>query len=57
MHEARIEYFLLTANVDRALRQIDYALREPTISSTERARLEQRQEDAKEIRESLKLDY
>ncbi|WP_415891028.1 M48 family metalloprotease [Neptuniibacter sp. SY11_33] len=57
VHEARVEYFLLTANVDRALRQIDYALREPTISSTERARLEQRQEDAKEIRESLKLDY
>jgi len=57
VHEARVEYFLLTANVDRALKQIDYALREPGITNTERARLEQRQEDAKAIRESLKLDF
>ncbi|WP_299176640.1 M48 family metalloprotease [uncultured Neptuniibacter sp.] len=57
VHEARIEYFLLTANIDKALRQLDFALREKTLTSSEKARLEQRKEDALQIRESLKLDY
>lgn len=56
VHEARIEYFLLTANVDKALRQVDFALKEPYLTDNERARLEQRKIDAKKIRESLKLD-
>ena len=55
VHEARIEYFLLTANVDRALKQVDYALRDPQLSPHEKARLEQRKEDALQIRKSLEM--
>ncbi len=57
VHEARIEYFLLTANIDRALKQVDYALKEPSLTPNEKARLEQRKEDAKKIRESLEFDF
>jgi predicted Zn-dependent protease len=57
VHEARIEYFLLTANVDRALKQIDYALKDSSLSTVERAKFEQRREDAKQVRESLNLDF
>ncbi|MAY42096.1 MULTISPECIES: M48 family metalloprotease [unclassified Neptuniibacter] len=56
VHEARIEYFLLTANIDTALRQIEYALKEPGLTNNERARIEQRKEDAKTIRQSLEFD-
>lgn len=57
VHEARIEYFLLTANIDRALKQIDYVLKDPNLSESEKARIEQRKQDALEIRESLNLRY
>ncbi|EAR60143.1 M48 family metalloprotease [Neptuniibacter caesariensis] len=57
VHEARIEYFLLTANVDRALRQIEFALKDESLSTAERAKFEQRREDAKQVRESLNLDF
>lgn len=57
VHEARIEYFLLTANVDRAIKQIDYALKDPKITDSEKARFEQRKKDALEIRKSLDLRY
>lgn len=56
VHEARIEYFLLTANIDTALRQIEFALKEPGLSNNERARIEQRKDDAKAIRKSLEFD-
>lgn len=57
VHEARIEYFLLTANVDRAIKQIDYALKDPKITESEKARVEQRKKDALVIRKSLDLRY
>jgi predicted Zn-dependent protease len=57
VHEARIEFFLLTANIDKALRQVDFALKEPNLTPNERARLEQRKEDAKAIRKSLEFDF
>ncbi|MGI1671339.1 MAG: M48 family metalloprotease [Neptuniibacter sp.] len=57
VHEARIEYFLLTANVDRAIKQIDYALKEPGLSDNNKARLQQRKKDAVKIRKSLDLRY
>ncbi|MDF2180698.1 M48 family metalloprotease [Neptuniibacter sp. CAU 1671] len=57
VHEARIEFFLLTANVDRALQQIDFALREPQLSDYEKARFEQQKEEALQVRESLKMDF
>ncbi|WP_286238979.1 M48 family metalloprotease [Neptuniibacter halophilus] len=57
VHEARIEFFLLTANIDRALRQIEFALREKSLTEYQRARLEQRKEEALEIRQSLEMDF
>lgn len=57
VHEARTEYFLLTANVDRAINQIHYALKEPGLSLNKKAYFEQRLIDAKAIRESLKMDF
>jgi len=57
VHQARIEFFLLTANVDRALQQIDFALREPQLSEYEKARFEQQKSEALEVRESLKMDF
>ncbi|MGH1462530.1 MAG: M48 family metalloprotease [Neptuniibacter sp.] len=57
VHEARIEYFLLTANVDRALSQIEYALKDPKLSEQEKAGFEQRKKDAQVIRKSLDFKY
>lgn len=57
VHDARIEYFLLTANIDRALQQIEFALRERDLSSYDKARFEQRRLDAKAIRKSLEMNF
>lgn len=57
VHEARIEYFLLTANIDTALRQVNFALKEADLTPNEKARLEQRKKDAEAIRESLEFDF
>lgn len=57
VHEARIEYFLLTANVDSAIKQIDYALKDPDITESDKSRFEQRKKDALVIRKSLDLRY
>lgn len=57
LHEARIEFFLLTANIDKALQQVDFALKEPDLTPNEKARLQQRKEDAKAIRESLEFNF
>ncbi len=57
VHEARIEYFLLTADVDSALKQVDYALKNKSLSDNDRARLEQHREEALRVRESLELNY
>lgn len=54
VHEARTEYFLLTGNTDKALRQIDFALREKNLSSSDIARLEERKREAENIRDEIK---
>ncbi|SEQ67868.1 Putative Zn-dependent protease, contains TPR repeats [Amphritea atlantica] len=54
VHEARIEYFLLTGATDKALRQIDFALREKELTSSDIARLEQRKKEAEAIRDQIK---
>lgn len=57
VHEARIEYFLLTAQFDLALRQIEYAKREKGLTGSDRARLEQREREAKALREEMKQQF
>lgn len=57
LHEARIEYFLLTANADRALRQIDFALKAPELSENEKLLFEERREEALRVMESLELKF
>ncbi|MCP8686924.1 M48 family metalloprotease [Marinobacterium sedimentorum] len=57
VHEARIEYFLRTADVDKALRQVDFALKEKMLSESDRARLEAYKTDAEQLRENLKMDF
>jgi len=54
VHEARIEYFLHIGATDKALQQIDFALREKGLSEIEIARLEQRRVEAQQIREQIK---
>lgn len=54
VHLARIEYFMLTGNVDLALRQIKFAQRLPQLSGEEQARLETLEAEAKAIRQQMK---
>ncbi|MEH6575699.1 MAG: M48 family metalloprotease [Amphritea sp.] len=54
VHEARIEYFLLIGAVDRAIRQIGFALKEKQLTSSDIARLEQRKQEAVAIRQQIK---
>ena len=57
VHDARIEFFLLTANIDKAMTQIEYALREPQLTGQDKARFTQRKVEALEIRKSLEMDF
>lgn len=54
VHEARTEYFLLTGNTVKALRQIEFARREKNLSSSDTARLEERKREAENIRDEIK---
>lgn len=54
VHEARIEYFLLIGATDKALRQIDFAMREKDLTSSDTARLEERKREAEAIRDQIK---
>ena len=54
VHEARTEYFLLNGQVDKALRQLDFALRDKQLSSADIARVKQRKREAEQIREEIR---
>ncbi len=54
VHEARIEYFLLIGAISKALRQIDFAMREKNLTSSDIARLDERKREAEEIRDQIK---
>ncbi|WP_428036143.1 M48 family metalloprotease [Amphritea sp.] len=54
VHEARIEYFLLIGATNKALRQIDFAMREKDLTSSDIARLEERKREAETIRDQIK---
>jgi predicted Zn-dependent protease len=57
VHEARVEYFLLTAQFDLALRQLEFALKERGLAPSDRARLQQREQEAKRLRQEMKEQF
>lgn len=57
VHEARIEYFLLTGNLDSAIQQITFAKRERNLRPADSARLEQLEAETMEIRRQMKEDF
>ena len=57
VHEARIEYFLLTGNIDSAMQQVTFAQRERNLHPSDLARLEQLEAETIEIRRQLKEDF
>ena len=57
VHEARVEYFLLTAQFDLALTQLEYANREKGLTSSDKLRLEQREQEAKRLRQEMKEQF
>lgn len=54
VHIARVEYFMLTGNLDLALRQLKFAQRTPQLTTEERSQLEALEQEAKQIREQMK---
>jgi predicted Zn-dependent protease len=57
VHDARIEYFLLTGNFDSAIRQVEFARRERNINPTDQARLDRKEAEIHEIRRQMKEDF
>jgi len=57
LHDARIEYFLLTGNLDRARQQVTFAMRERGLTQLNRARLEERRREIDEIRSQMEMDF
>ncbi|MBA4502007.1 M48 family metalloprotease [Marinobacterium marinum] len=57
VHEARIEYFMLTAQLDLALKQITYARRGTGLTASDTARLDQREQEALALRKEMKEQF
>lgn len=57
VHEARIQYFLLTGNIDSAIQQVTFAKRERNLQPADLARLEQLEAETLEIRRQLREDF
>ncbi len=57
VHEARIQYFLLTGNIDSAMQQVTFAKRERNLQPSDLARLEQLEAETVEIRRQLREDF
>jgi predicted Zn-dependent protease len=57
VHEARIEYFMLTAQLDQALKQITYARRGKNLAASDIARLDQREHEARALRQEMKSQF
>ncbi|WP_343803392.1 M48 family metalloprotease [Marinobacterium maritimum] len=57
VHEARIEYFMLTAQIDLALKQITYARRGKGLTASDIARLDQREQEARALRQEMKEQF
>ncbi|WP_246590064.1 M48 family metalloprotease [Marinobacterium ramblicola] len=56
VHLARIEYYLLTGQMDLALRQVEFARRERNLSHIDKARLDQKEVEIKALRQQMKED-
>jgi len=56
VHLARIEYYMLTGQMDLALRQVEFARREPDLGHIDQARLDQKEEEIKTLRRQMKED-
>ncbi|MGB0468150.1 MAG: M48 family metalloprotease [Pontibacterium sp.] len=54
VHIARIKYFMLTGNIDLALRQVKFALHTPRLTAYGRSRLETLEQEAKVIHKQIK---
>lgn len=57
VHEARVEYFLLTAQFDLALRQLEFAMKERGLAASDTARLQHREQEAKRLRQEMKEQF
>ncbi len=57
VHEARIEYFMLTAQLDLALKQITYARRGKDLAPSDIARLDQREQEVRALRQEMKEQF
>lgn len=56
VHFARIEYFLLIGQMDLAQRQLEFARRERSLNSVDRARIEQKEKEIKQLQKEMKED-
>ncbi|MBR9883036.1 MAG: tetratricopeptide repeat protein [Oceanospirillales bacterium] len=54
VHLARIQYFMLTGQMDLALRQVEFARRERNLSHIDQARLDQKEQEIKAVRREMK---
>ena len=57
VHEARIEYFMLTAQLDRALKQIEYARKAKGLPPAASSRLDQREQEVIALRQEMKAQF
>lgn len=56
VHLARIEYFMLTGQLDEALRQVEFAGRERNLNAIDRARLTQKEQEIRTLQLQMKED-
>ncbi|WP_409525943.1 M48 family metalloprotease [Nitrincola sp. MINF-07-Sa-05] len=56
VHEARIDYFLLTGNFDHAQRQVEFAKRDSSQSPADISRFEEKAAEVEEIRKQVRED-
>jgi predicted Zn-dependent protease len=56
VHLARIEYFMLTGQLDLALRQVQFASREKELTEIDKARLTQKEQEIRALRQQMKED-
>jgi len=57
LHVARIEFFMLNGQAENALQQVRYARLERGLSFSDKARLDQLEKDAEQLREDLKFNF
>ena len=53
LHQARAEYFILTGNLDRATRQLEYAFKLARSNHAEAVKIQQRAKDIAELKEII----